>query len=294
MEVDEDQSHWIQLINEQRETVLRKLRFVILSEHHYFSDSSVDAVRCLHLAEAVSALIELEINRHTKSEASATEPHQNPASVADPGNQRPKRGSCTMGESRDFGSRQNAIIDRVNTDETHRRSPVNNAEESNQVCDIVEETRLRTSAESSLITSNAVERDRLGRTRRQGKGDFFSYEGLSTAAEGTFHVRPFAISTLENTGLDDDALDPVPILTDGSDHMENVPNTRAKVPEGFSGAEIDHRVREDTQNNDNDEDDDIFSMPPHDKPPTHWLQTKITMYPWFLKSPTTNQLTNSN
>ncbi|CDF40727.1 unnamed protein product [Chondrus crispus] len=257
VEVDEDQSHWIQLINEQRETVLRKLRSVLLSAHQYFSDSSVDAVRCLQLAEAMSALIELEINWHTKSKASATGPHENPESVAESGNQRPKRDSSTMGESKDFGSRQNAIIDHVNTDETQRSSPINNAEESNEVCEIVEETRMHTS-EASLITTNELERDRLGRTGTQGKGDFFSGEGPSTAAEGTSHVHPFAIPTLENTGLDDDALDPVPTLSDGSDRMEDLPDTRAKVPKGSSGAEIDRRVREDTQNNDSDEDDDMF------------------------------------
>lgn len=72
VESGEDQSQWDNLLSENREKVLRQIRAVLLSAHQYFSDSSVDAVRCLQLAEAMSALIELEVeaeaSKKTESE----------------------------------------------------------------------------------------------------------------------------------------------------------------------------------------------------------------------------------
>lgn len=46
-----------------REEKLRDIRSVLLNAHPYLPDSSVDAVRCLQLAEAMSALLELARNR---------------------------------------------------------------------------------------------------------------------------------------------------------------------------------------------------------------------------------------
>lgn len=46
-----------------REQCMREMRAVLLNAHQYIPDSSVDAVRCLQLAEAMSALIELEAKK---------------------------------------------------------------------------------------------------------------------------------------------------------------------------------------------------------------------------------------
>lgn len=57
--VGEKQPQWEDLLTSAKDKALRDLRAVLLSAHQYFPDSSVDAVRCLQLAEAMSALIEL-------------------------------------------------------------------------------------------------------------------------------------------------------------------------------------------------------------------------------------------
>lgn len=65
----EEQRQWDQLLSEKREATLRQLRGVLISAHQYLPDSSVDAVRCLQLAEAISALIELEVEKAGRLEA---------------------------------------------------------------------------------------------------------------------------------------------------------------------------------------------------------------------------------
>lgn len=63
----EKQPEWETLLSTRRDAVLRQIRAVLLSAHQYFPDSSVDAVRCLQLAEAMSALIELDMASSTGS-----------------------------------------------------------------------------------------------------------------------------------------------------------------------------------------------------------------------------------
>lgn len=65
--VSEKQQQWEHLLSTKREPVLRQIREVLLCAHQYFSDSSEDTVRCLQLAEAMSALIELEAGERTVS-----------------------------------------------------------------------------------------------------------------------------------------------------------------------------------------------------------------------------------
>lgn len=66
------QAEWEKLLSEQRELALRELRAVLLAAHQYFPDSSVDAVRCLQLAEAMSALLELEVNKEEGEQVGAS------------------------------------------------------------------------------------------------------------------------------------------------------------------------------------------------------------------------------
>lgn len=46
--------------DESRTNIFREIRAILLAAHTFISDSSVDAVRCLQLAEAISALIQMK------------------------------------------------------------------------------------------------------------------------------------------------------------------------------------------------------------------------------------------
>lgn len=77
----EKQSQWERILAEKCESTLRQLRVVLINAHQYFPDTSVDAVRCLQLAEAISALIELEVGRGARQPSMSHPPEGTAALV---------------------------------------------------------------------------------------------------------------------------------------------------------------------------------------------------------------------
>lgn len=65
--------------NESNTAIFREIRAILLAAHTFIPDSSVDAVRCLQLAEAMSALIDLKKGATSDvGEYMVREPYRNP------------------------------------------------------------------------------------------------------------------------------------------------------------------------------------------------------------------------